>query len=183
MKKKQRLSIITTLADIQLAIFGDQFLQSIMYLFYFPSEMQSWWSQGALWDFEVQKSRESETEDSQPRFLPAELLWPQVNRAKLSKLKISLVGHTAVWCTYWKINLVKQPVRIDLQCQWISKTYLMLFKWVLLPKAKLDVKSIYRRYVPILLQSNSFSWCMLVWNLSLQTLRDKGNSICKITTL
>ena len=55
-KKKQpggnHIGIITTLADIQPAIFGDQFLQSIMYLFYSPSEMQSRWSRGArrgLW--------------------------------------------------------------------------------------------------------------------------------------
>lgn len=50
-------SIITTLADIQCVIFWDQFLQSIMCLFYSPSQMQSWWSQGAQEDFEVQKSR------------------------------------------------------------------------------------------------------------------------------
>lgn len=69
-------------------------------------------------------------EDSQPGFLPAERLWPKVSRVKVSKLKISLVGHAAVQCTHWKINLVKAAVRINLQCQriWeLSEAYLNVF--------------------------------------------------------
>lgn len=81
--------------DCLTSIFGDQFLQSIMHLFYSPSEMQSWWSQGVQWDFEVQKSRRQRRKMRIPGFLPAEKLWPQVNRVKL-KLKVSLVGHVTV---------------------------------------------------------------------------------------
>lgn len=88
----------------------------------------------SIWDAELVISRctvglwsakesEAEMEDSQHRFLPAEILWPQVNTAKLSKLKLSLVGHTTVWCAHWKINLAKVPVTTNLKWQWISKGY------------------------------------------------------------
>lgn len=62
-----------------------------------------------------------------PGFSPlrhSDLKW---TGAKLSKLKISLVGHATVWCTHWKIN----PVRIHLQCRWVSKRYRRLIKRVL----------------------------------------------------
>lgn len=75
-------SVITTLADIQRAILGDQFLQSIMYRFYSPSEMQSWWSQGAHWHFEVQKSRSERWKIHSPGFSPlrsSDLKWAEWN--------------------------------------------------------------------------------------------------------
>lgn len=66
------------------SIFGDQFLQSIMCLFYSPSEMQSWWSQGAQWDFEVQKSRSQRWKIHSPGFSPlrfSDLKWTEWNWA------------------------------------------------------------------------------------------------------
>lgn len=73
--------------------------------------------------------------------------WDSLTSSEQSKLKRSLVGHATAPCTYWKINLVKLPVGIDLQCRWISKSYRRLFKRALLPIPKLCVKCIYYRYV------------------------------------
>ena len=78
----------------------------------------------SIWDAELVISRcavrlwsakesEREIEDSQHKFLPAEVLWPQVNRVKLSKLNKSLVRHVTVQCAYWKINLVWLTVITD----------------------------------------------------------------------
>lgn len=66
------------------SIFRDQFLQSIMCLFYSPSEMQSWWSQGAQRDFEVQKSRSRRWKIHIPGFSPlrySDLKWTEWNWA------------------------------------------------------------------------------------------------------
>lgn len=47
------------------------------------------------------KESEREIEDSQSGFHPAEILWPQVNRVNLSKLKRTFFGHAANQHTYW----------------------------------------------------------------------------------
>lgn len=59
--------------------------------------MQSRWSQGArrgLWS-----AKESEMEGSQPRFLPAETLWPRVNRSETEQIenKFSRACHSLMY--------------------------------------------------------------------------------------
>lgn len=83
-KKKNSLAEPWQYHNWLTSIFGDQFLQSIMCRFYSPSEMQSWWSQGAQWDFEVQKSWSQRWKIHSPGFSPlrfSDLEWTEWNWA------------------------------------------------------------------------------------------------------